>query len=182
MKTIILTCESCGAQYEKYRSEHNRCQKRGRGSFCSRSCAGRYGIAARRLRGEKIGTSIHLVAGSTSDQFSPFRYYLKSVRARHKQHGFSETDLTLEILKQIWENQKGTCPLTGWEMSMPPNLTVWANYKLTKETASLDRIQPKQPYTKDNVRFVCHMANMAKHIYTDEEVIAFCKAVSKKFS
>lgn len=175
---ITLKCASCGLDYQKSVGEQNRCLKRGLKSYCSRSCSTSASNKARRSRGEKVGSYTHLIPGSLSDEFSPFRFHLKCVRARHKHHGFPETDLTLEYLKELWEIQKGVCPLTGWGMVLPPTLTAWNSHKMTKDTASLDRIRPKEPYAKGNVRFISHIANMAKHVYSDEDVIEFCKAVS----
>lgn len=44
--------------------------------------------------------------------------------------------------------------------------------------ASLDRIDNSKGYIEGNVRFVALMANLARQSFTDEQMIAFCKAVA----
>lgn len=41
-KTVDLTCEFCGEEFNREQTEHRRCQRNGRRSFCSLSCAGKY--------------------------------------------------------------------------------------------------------------------------------------------
>ena len=112
------------------------------------------------------------------DEFSPFKYYVNKARTRNKEYGFEQTNLTVEFLKELWDKQNGICPLSGWKMHMPATTLIWNSEPSHPKRASLDRITPRKPYNEDNVRFVCHIANMAKHAYSDEEVIAFCKAVA----
>jgi hypothetical protein len=37
-------------------------------------------------------------------------------RDKKKNYG---CDITAEYLKQLWENQKGICPFTGWGLILP---------------------------------------------------------------
>lgn len=129
-------------------------------------------------KGQKVGNAECLIPGNRKDEFSPFRFHARKAKSRNKIYKFEETDITPEYLKEIWDQQKGICPLTGWAMEMPSCSTGWDRGEGgTPKTASLDRITPKLPYKKGNVRFVVNIANMAKHVYTDEDVISFCKAV-----
>ena len=48
---------------------------------------------------------------------------------------------------------------------------------LCKTTVSVDRIDHKYGYTTNNVRLVSFMANNARYIYTDDELVNFCKAI-----
>jgi hypothetical protein len=43
----------------------------------------------------------------------------------------------------------------------------------TKMSASLDRIDPKKGYVKDNVQIICNLANMMKNEATSEELRLF---------
>lgn len=171
-KTISVICVGCSKDFFKTKSEVARAEKHGLRHFCSNKCQATYANNGK-------GNPANLRVGSTGDEFSPFRYFLWKIRARHKKMGFGSTDLTLAHLKELWEAQGGVCPLTGWKLSLPPTLSAWNEHTRTKDTASLDRIRPMEPYSKGNVRFVAHIANMAKHTYTDEDVIDFCKAVTQ---
>ena len=83
----------------------------------------------------------------------------------------------MKDLKNIWEQQKGICPLTGWELKLPDTTDGWKNPPDIRR-ASLDRIDSSRPYEIGNIRFISVIANYAKNSFTDQEVIEFCKAVS----
>lgn len=52
------------------------------------------------------------------DSYTPFRYILlrSEYRDRNNKCG---CDLTIEYIKQIWDDQNGICPLTGWALILP---------------------------------------------------------------
>jgi hypothetical protein len=110
------------------------------------------------------------------DEYTSFRWFLlrSEYRDRHKKCG---CDLDIIYLKELWEEQKGICPLTGWELILP-NDTKKAFNTSDPRNASLDRIDPSKGYVRGNVRYICYMANIAKHKFTDEQLIEFCRAVS----
>ena len=96
------------------------------------------------------------------------------IRARAGKKG--QSDIDLEYLKELWVDQQGRCPLTGWNMVLPVSTVGWAGGAIP-ESASLDRKNPKFGYVRGNVRFVALMANFAKHTFTDEDVRRFGEAV-----
>jgi hypothetical protein len=79
--------------------------------------------------------------------------------------------LTCDQLFVLYENQKGKCAITGFEMThimrkgkIPTNI-------------SIDRIDSNKGYEIDNVRLVCSRANMMKGPFTDSELVDWCKAI-----
>lgn len=178
MKTEVI-CEACGNKFEREKGEYNRSLKQKRKFFCSQSCSTKFSNIIRRNRGEKLGSARFLKKGSQRDEYSEFRYFLRKIRSRHKKLKFLETDITLSFLKELWEKQNGICPLTGWKMDLPSSSTEWESNPITPQRASLDRIIAKEPYIQGNVRYVAHIANMAKYIYSDDEVFHFCESVVK---
>lgn len=77
-------------------------------------------------------------------------------------------DLTLQTLHDMYEDQQGRCALSGVLMNEAP---------LTSRAVSLDRIDSKRPYQRDNVHLVCLCMNIAKldhpmHLFTS--VLAMC--------
>ncbi len=48
-------------------------------------------------------------------------------------------------------------------------------YKQSPFQPSLDRIDPNLSYTEDNTQIIWLIENYAKHRFTDEQVIEFCK-------
>lgn len=89
-------------------------------------------------------------------------------------------DITVRYLQCIWSNQKALCPLTGWNLKLPIGSNGWIKKNpLTIYSASLDRIDNSKGYLQGNVRFISVMANYARNIFTDEEVVEFAKAVTE---
>ena len=84
-------------------------------------------------------------------------------------------DLSLDDLADLYEEQKQRCALTNLDIAFPlvghPQ----------KALASIDRIDSKKGYTKDNVQLVTRQVNMMKQSYDQDMFIATCIAVANKF-
>lgn len=109
------------------------------------------------------------------DQYSPFKYSLNKARSRSKSRG-EITDLTLEYLKQIWEDQKGLCSYTSIKMEMPRSCQD-EDIKKSPTKLSLDRIDPNIGYVKGNVEFVCYCVNVMKNDFTKEQMVDFINQI-----
>jgi len=109
------------------------------------------------------------------DQYSPFKYALNKARSRSKSRS-KATDLTLEYLKEIWENQNGLCPYTNIKMEVPRS-SQDEDIKKTPTKASLDRIDPSIGYIKGNVEFVCYCVNVMKNDFTKEQMVDFINQI-----
>lgn len=108
----------------------------------------------------------HCEPVTVSSYYAPFRKFLSKARRSGK-----EFDLTEKDLKDIWERQRGICPYTGVHMILPRN----SAHKLPKtpDRASLDRIDSRRGYTKDNVQFCSLFAQYAKNEWSDDVVRKF---------
>mgnify|MGYP000122485741 CR=1 FL=1 len=86
-----------------------------------------------------------------------------------------EWNLSLDDLADLYEEQKQRCALTDLDIAFPlvghPQ----------KALASIDRIDSKKGYTKDNVQLVTRQVNMMKQAYDQDMFIATCIAVANKF-
>lgn len=180
---IDLTCEECEKAFQRIQGEHNRSLRAGRKSYCSLSCAAKQGPG--RFSPKFKGDATRFVDGAGKpktplfDKYSPYRWHLKNAKMHCKQRRQNrECSLTLENLKQQWENQQGICPYTGWTMENPRTSCHSIRSKLHPARASLDRIDSSKGYTPDNIQFVSFMANMAKNRFSDEELLRFCQAVA----
>lgn len=82
-------------------------------------------------------------------------------------------DLTIKDAWNIYEKQTGKCALTG----LP--LTLWPSAKNDERraSASLDRINNKKGYTKDNVWWVHKDINQIKMDMPTQQFIDLCKKV-----
>lgn len=177
MSTVTVTCTGCGNPHEVRKAEWNRCIKKNPSYFfrCSLKCLAEHGGKHNLGKHLGLGNPEHLNAGNRQDDFSPFRYFLGKARNR-KQYG--DTDLDLPYLKSLWESQGGRCPLSGVRMRMPENTLAWQRDSRNPLKPSLDRIDSSKGYVKGNVRFVTVIANLCKQGFSDEDVIAFGRAVA----
>lgn len=178
-KTAIVICENpqCGKEFTKPLAEFKRSEKLGRQHFCCLSCYGKCkGVA--QLEGKR--TTAHLKKGTEKDEFSPFRHPLKIIRKSVKQRKINSS-VTLQDLKQIWDEQGGICPYTGWELVLLPCTTDYQSLPLTTNRASVDRIDSAKGYSLDNIQFVAVMANLAKHCFRETELLEFCQAVYQNY-
>lgn len=122
-----------------------------------------------------------------TDELSPFRWFMKrikanchsrNIRTKTKNKVIVDPNLSIYDLKEIWDKQNGICPFTGWKLKFNKN-TNWKNQlSVTVDKASIDRIDSNNNYTKNNIRFVSYIAQMAKNIFSNDELINFCRCVS----
>ncbi len=178
-KTAIVMCENphCGKEFTKPLAEFKRSEKLGRQHFCCLSCYGQCkGVA--QLEGKR--TTAHLKKGTEKDEFSPFRHPLKIIRKSVKQRKI-EASVTLQDVKLIWDQQGGICPYTGWDLVLFPCTTDYQSLPLTTNRASVDRIDSSKGYSLDNIQFVAVMANFAKNLFTETQLLEFCQAVYQNY-
>lgn len=83
-----------------------------------------------------------------------------------------DCDITLNYMCALWARQKGMCALSG--VMMIANTK--GNY--FSDRASLDRIDSKRGYQRDNVQWVCWQANLMKMDATQSEFIVWCQEIS----
>lgn len=172
MSKITVVCETCKKEFEKEKGEYNRRIRLGREKmYCGLSCSGRAEYQINHLNRIRSNYPIWNHSGRRLDEFSPFRETFRRA-ARHKD---KECTLSLLDLKHLWESQNGICPFTGWNLDLP---TQSKKYKLSIKTASLDRINNSKGYHIDNVRFVSVIYNLARNIFSDEDVADFAKAIT----
>lgn len=82
--------------------------------------------------------------------------------------------LTLDDVADLMEMQSSRCALTGWDIEFPDS------GHPQKALASIDRIDSKGPYSKENTQLVTRKVNMMKQQYSQDEFISVCIAVADK--
>ena len=90
---------------------------------------------------------------------------LKEARKRSKSKN-RKFKLTKKQIFEKYKSQDGKCALTGRDINFKDG------YRL-----SIDRIDPKGIYEKNNIQLVCKEANFAKHALTSAEFIVLCQEV-----
>lgn len=153
MGKVSLQCKTCGNTFLRAGSDYRYQVKKGvTNFFCTRKC----------------------MSGKPLDEYSPFKRFFNWSK-RHARTMKKEFSITLEYIKEVWDNQNGICPYT----KMPMHLgTSTLQYKFTPTTASLDRIDSSKGYVVGNVEFVCTFVNYGKNRFCKEEVLDFFKQLS----
>lgn len=151
---IILTCSVCGKEFSRVASIERSNRKVFKSVCCSRACS------------SKIQ--------HTSEAALKKRLYYQlsqSIRSGDKKVG---DDVDEEYLLEIWNRQKGKCPYSGQELVLKPHRNRGAR---VPNQASVDRIDSSLGYVRGNIEFVSLIANLAKNIWTKQDVLNFCKQV-----
>jgi len=174
-KTIDIECANCGKTFQKIAREHRRQIKNGKTRFfCGLSCT----CHKRNEEHPRPGLIDNLVSDNRRDKLTPFRWFILRAEYRDRTKNYG-CDITTEYLKQLWEQQKGICPFTGWNLNLPED-TGRCFIEQSTANASLDRIDNSIGYVQGNVRFISVMANLARNKFSDEQLIEFCEAVAAK--
>jgi len=154
------TCKDCSREKSRIAQAKYRCTPRGRKIYKRNAERRRTDpvLRARRQECERRWAS------------SPGGYsavLLKKHRARNRDMGAPPPDYTLAELAQRLSAHPYCC-VTGARLSTGPSgrgvgqMRPWA--------ASIDRIDPSRPYTRDNIRITCVIYNLAKYIFSDDEL------------
>ncbi len=184
MKCVWLKCGECGKEFEKPKKEYDRRVRKGVVVFyCSLICSCIHSNKVSPRKGDpEFGHRGYKKRSSKVDpELAPFKWFIRRAlnRIRKFKHG-ETTDLTNQYLKDLFDSQNGRCPISGLKLTLPTGTSGWiTGNRLTVYSASLDRIDNSKGYLQGNVRFVSVMANYARNIFTDEEVIEFCRAVTE---
>jgi hypothetical protein len=77
-------------------------------------------------------------------------------------------DIDEEYLEELFNKQKGICSLTGRTLVFDVN---------HENRLSLDRIDSNKGYIKDNIQWVCSIANNSKQDSTMKQYLKLCEDV-----
>lgn len=94
---------------------------------------------------------------------------------RSKRRGWN-CDITIDYLRELWCKQNGLCAISNIPM------TYIFNSGRTPTNLSVDRIDSKKPYTKDNIQLVCMAVNQMKSDLDNATFYRFCEAVVENAS
>ena len=87
-------------------------------------------------------------------------------------------ELSLNWLCELYEKQNGKCALTGIDFILERNPE--GQRGALPYSPSLDRINASLGYTKDNVRLVCAVVNLALNKFGDQVFDKICRAYVTK--
>ena len=111
-----------------------------------------------------------------SDPMMPFVRLWRKAKERSTERGH-EFDLTPEAIKALAEGQEYRCAISGLEMKIPRPKT---NKGRDPYYMSIDRIDCARGYTKDNVRLVCLIVNIARSDWGEAPLMRVATAIRQK--
>lgn len=82
----------------------------------------------------------------------------------------TENPVTHAELLEMFHSSDGRCAVTGLKLT-------WMSGKASPTSISIDRIDNKKGYTKDNVRLVCYMVNLFRNRWDDETMYEMALAI-----
>jgi hypothetical protein len=83
-----------------------------------------------------------------------------------------EFSITRDYLLKLYHDQNGKCRATGQILKIPTEVD-----SKTPWTVSIDRIDNNKGYIKGNVQLVSQIYNLCKNIWSEDDVLEFCKCV-----
>lgn len=164
---VVCCNPKCGKSFMKDGSEVRRNKKRKSDNYCSLSCSSI--VNHKQL---DSGNAEYLKGVTKADKYTGLREHLRRAKYRTR-----EFNITIDDLFEQWTKQDGMCPYTGVKLIHPIRMKDEGLIYM----ASLDRIDSNIGYMKGNVQFISAAANMAKNSMTHEQMIEFCKLISKKW-
>lgn len=108
----------------------------------------------------------------TGGKYISGKYLGNSIRGALSR-GF-EWNLTIEEIEDVFSKQVFCCAYTGLEVKFD---TVLKN-----QTASIDRINSKEGYFKENIQIVHKDINFMKQDFSNDEFIKYCILIAEKYN
>ena len=124
-------------------------------------------------RGKGLTSSSHTCISCRRIKYSGIRTKLSKNLNLIKRRAAIAPDVDVEFLLKLLDDQNWKCALSGVKMT-----AVWGEGRLGTNI-SIDRIHNDRPYTKDNIRLVCLIANAMKGKMKDEELIEWCRRIRR---
>ena len=108
--------------------------------------------------------------------------YLKTVyvqlKSQRRKQGI-EFPLAHEDLCQMWETQDGRCALSGVLMTHHRDGAL-GDGKQKDLNASIDRVNPQGPYSRENVQLAAARVNIMKHTLGEEMFVWWIKNIYER--
>jgi hypothetical protein len=126
----------------------------------------------RREKNPEASRALSLKSSYKIKTTNPVKYSCKQMLSSSKKRASSLNkphDITTSYLILIAPKQ---CPVFGWELK-------YGGGQKSKQSPSLDKIDPHKGYTKDNVQIISLLANLMKSQATPDELKLFAQWVTK---
>lgn len=103
-----------------------------------------------------------------------FKSVLNSIKNDKKRNKYGDIEIDIDYILYLWKKQNGKCAVSGIDMILGYEDNYDEEYKgkmyRRPYRASIDRIDCRKGYTKDNVWLVCFAVNNFKGMYEMDTV------------
>lgn len=174
----VLFCNTCDSYFERPTKEVTRRIKIKSDTkwFCTRTCAGSHLAKNFGSNGpselNRLTTSQRSLGNEYGSKYTSserdFCTYIRRVNSRRW-----PSDLSLEFLMELWDEQEGLCAFSLIPLEHPKKS------KSFNTQASLDRIDSTKGYLQGNVQFVSASLNLAKGARSDQTVFELMDLIVK---
>ena len=120
---------------------------------------------------EKIQAQRKALRNSKPD--SRFSVMVSNSRTRASLKGW-EHDVSVDHLKQLWEDQKGLCAISGAPMSLTTSES-----RTISDLVSLDRIDNSKGYVEGNVWLTTATVNYMRGLMDVETFLQVCQQITE---
>lgn len=99
--------------------------------------------------------------------------WISDIKNRSKKKGW-DFDITTDFIRKLFSEQDGKCAVTKIPFTFNPIKRNIRNRRKDPFSPSIDRINSSKGYTKDNVRLVCIIVNLALNEFGDQDFSKMC--------
>ena len=110
---------------------------------------------------------------TNKDPILYLRRAFSQLKSSRKTKGSFKWELAFDDIKKKWDDSKGKCAVSGIKMTHHRD----GSGKRIPTNVSIDRINNKKGYTKNNVRLVCWCVNKMKHTMSDDELMLWVNRI-----
>ena len=156
-------CTVCKQWKSEEDFEKNKRCRNGRNSRCK--------VCATAKTNHYVSRNIGAYLKDLSNRNQANRKCRAKSRGKAKSHLWSDTCITPEYLRGMYDAQDGKCAITGIEMTHVRGVDDLSR------NISIDRIDSSKGYVHGNVQLVCKIVNLMKHEQSLEELRFWCYAI-----
>ncbi|MCJ7638148.1 MAG: hypothetical protein MUO21_11720, partial [Nitrososphaeraceae archaeon] len=126
---------------------------------------------------KKVKHDQRLIYLSTYDGF--IKNLFKDIRSNAKKRKI-QVNITLNDIEELYIKQNKRCAITNILMTYQATERKEGDqHILNKLNISVDRIDSKKPYTKDNIQLLCAIINRMKMSLSNDEFLLLCGAITQ---
>lgn len=129
----------------------------------------------------KSGKSTKCKKCSTDEKYKGYNCISSSFFSRIIESAIKrniEFNITIEYIYNLLEKQNFKCNLSNLDITMSRSYSIDRTNKISKTTASLDRIDSNKGYIEGNLQWIHKDINYMKNRYNQEYFIQMCKLIA----